>query len=120
VTRSPGARSTYSTLVVVSLLAALCAVSGCSRKGKNDPSRASVETLYKNAHKAMVNSDYAFAIKNYEALTARFPFTDQARQSRLDLIYVYTARAKPKRPPMRPMNSSARTRRTRALTTPTT
>lgn len=88
-TRSPGARSAYSTLLVVSLLAALCAVSGCSRKSKNDPSRASVETLYKNAHKAMVNSDYAFAIRNYEALTARFPFTDQARQARLDLIYVY-------------------------------
>jgi len=90
VTRLPGARSAYSPLVVLTLLAALCAVSGCaSRKGKNDPNRASVETLYKNAHKAMLSSDYEFAIKSYEALTARFPFTDQARQARLDLIYVY-------------------------------
>ena len=29
------------------------------------------------------------AIKTYEQLTARFPFTDQAHQARLDLIYAY-------------------------------
>ncbi len=28
-------------------------------------------------------------IKQYERLTARFPFTDEARQARLDLIYAY-------------------------------
>ena len=37
----------------------------------------------------MVGADYEFAIKQYEALTSRFPFTDQARQARLDLIYAY-------------------------------
>ena len=36
----------------------------------------------------MINNDFEYAIKQYEALTARFPFTDQARQARLDLIYV--------------------------------
>ena len=35
------------------------------------------------------SQDYNNAIKTYEALTARFPFTDQARQARLDLIYAY-------------------------------
>ena len=33
--------------------------------------------------------DYNSAIKKYEHLTARFPFTEQARQARLDLIYAY-------------------------------
>ena len=37
----------------------------------------------------MNNNDFEYAIKQYEALTSRFPFTDQARQARLDLIYVY-------------------------------
>ena len=37
----------------------------------------------------MDNNDFEYAIKTYEALTARFPFTDQARQARLDLIYAY-------------------------------
>jgi outer membrane protein assembly factor BamD len=37
----------------------------------------------------MVDNDYEYAIRRYEALTSRFPFTDEARQARLDLIYVY-------------------------------
>ena len=45
--------------------------------------------LYKIAHQQLASYDFKNAIKTYEALTARFPFTDQARQGRLDLIYVY-------------------------------
>ena len=33
--------------------------------------------------------DFNTPIKTYEALTASFPFTDEARQARLDLIYAY-------------------------------
>jgi outer membrane protein assembly factor BamD len=36
-----------------------------------------------------MSHDYNNAIKDYEALAARFPFTGQARQARLDLIYAY-------------------------------
>src|SRR4029077_2704142 len=39
--------------------------------------------------KSLDSYDYSSAIKTYEQLTARFPFTDQARQERLDLIYAY-------------------------------
>jgi outer membrane protein assembly factor BamD len=69
-------------------LAALTLLGGChlqARKLKN----ANAETLYANAHKALNNNDFEYAIKQYEALTARFPFTNQARQARLDLIYAY-------------------------------
>ena len=45
--------------------------------------------LYKKAHQSLNSYDFQAAIKGYEALTARFPFTDQARQARLDLIYAY-------------------------------
>ncbi|HTW74062.1 MAG TPA: outer membrane protein assembly factor BamD [Steroidobacteraceae bacterium] len=45
--------------------------------------------LYRLAHKQMVENDTTNAAKTYESLTSRFPFTDQARQGRLDLIYVY-------------------------------
>ena len=47
------------------------------------------EALYKKAHKALEGYDFNGAIKSYEQLTARFPFTDEARQARLDLIYAY-------------------------------
>ena len=62
---------------------------GCASHKARDTNRLSAETLYKNARKALSSNDYEFAVKQYEALTARFPFTDQARQARLDLIYVY-------------------------------
>ena len=45
--------------------------------------------LYKKAKQNLNNYDYQAAIKTYEQLTARYPFTDQARQARLDLIYAY-------------------------------
>jgi outer membrane protein assembly factor BamD len=72
------------------LCVALALLTGCAHLGKKDDlKRANVETLYARARKALKNNDYEFAIKQYEALTSRFPFTDQARQARLDLIYLY-------------------------------
>jgi outer membrane protein assembly factor BamD len=76
--------------VVLALCIALLAVavSGChSRKDKL--AKETPASLYKKAHKAMDSYDFNNAIKTYERLTASFPFTDEARQARLDLIYVY-------------------------------
>jgi len=69
-------------------LAALALLSGCQSQAKRNKG-ANAETLYNTAHKALINNDFEYAIKQYEALTARFPFTNQARQARLDLIYAY-------------------------------
>ena len=74
-------------------LAALCiallALSGCHLHRNRDEKKVTPEALYKKAHKSMESYDFNGAIKNYEQLTARFPFTDEARQARLDLIYAY-------------------------------
>jgi outer membrane protein assembly factor BamD len=64
-------------------------LSGCHSRSAKNLKKATAPMLYANAHKAMVNNDYEYAIKQYEALTSRFPFTSEARQARLDLIYVY-------------------------------
>ncbi len=45
--------------------------------------------LYQRAKHDMVDYNFNGAIKVYEQLTAIFPFTDQARQAQLDLIYAY-------------------------------
>ena len=72
------------------LLALLATVTGCQSRGKaRDANRATPEAIYKNARKSLTSNDYEFSIKQYEALTSRFPFSDEARQARLDLIYVY-------------------------------
>ena len=73
---------------VVALCIALLALSGCAHKNRQ-LQQSSPDVLYKKARKALNSYDYNSSIKTYEQLTARFPFTDQARQARLDLIYAY-------------------------------
>ena len=83
-------QSTRSRLCAALLLAVLATVAGCQSSAKlRDSKRATPENLYKAARKALDSNDYEFSIKQYEALTSRFPFSDEARQARLDLIYVY-------------------------------
>jgi outer membrane protein assembly factor BamD len=74
---------------VVALCIALLAVSGCRTHRERDLQKSSPEVLYKRAKQSLDSYDFNGAIKTYEQLTARFPFTDQARQARLDLIYAY-------------------------------
>lgn len=89
-TLTKGSRFDYSRVLGVLLLAACATFAGCQSRGKvRDVNRMSAPTLYQNARKALTNNDYEYSIKLYEALTSRYPFTDQARQARLDLIYVY-------------------------------
>ncbi len=75
-----------------SMALALClsclTVTGCSflTKKKQETNPA---VIYEHAHRELLNYDYKGAIKLYENLTSRFPFTDEARQARIDLIYAY-------------------------------
>ena len=73
---------------MLALCLALVAVTGCSHRNKPNL-KETPEALYKKAHKSLDSYDFNAAIKTYEHLTASFPFTDEARQARLDLIYAY-------------------------------
>jgi outer membrane protein assembly factor BamD len=70
-------------------VATLTLLGGCHLRSTRNAKNLTAEQLYAQAHRAMINNDYQYAIKQYEALTSRFPFSSQARQARLDLIYVY-------------------------------
>jgi outer membrane protein assembly factor BamD len=72
---------------LLALCVVLLALSGC--RTHREPKNVTPEALYKKAHKSLESYDFHGAIKVYEQLTARFPFTDEARQARLDLIYAY-------------------------------
>jgi len=86
---APGRWRLLGAVFVTSLtLLAGCQIFHSSKKIKT----ANAETLYTTARKALTNNDFEYAIKQYEALTSRFPFTPQARQARLDLIYAYYRR----------------------------
>src|ERR1700752_1015886 len=71
------------------LCVVLLAVSGCKTHREKQEKKLTPEALYKKAHKSLNSYDFNGAIKSYEQLTARFPFTDEARQARLCLIYSY-------------------------------
>jgi outer membrane protein assembly factor BamD len=75
-------------VLVLLLAAAFASVGGCKTNSKKQQN-ANPAVLYKQASSRLHNYDYNGAIKLYEALTARFPFTDEARQARIDLIYAY-------------------------------
>jgi outer membrane protein assembly factor BamD len=81
--RSPGLQA-----ALVSLLVAAFALGGCGWGAKKDEN-LSPEALYDRATKLINEGSYEPGIKVLEALTARFPFSDSARQARLDLIYAY-------------------------------
>ena len=74
---------------VVALCAVLLAVCGCSSHREKALQKQTPEQLFKTAKKDLANNNFNGAIKAYESLTARFPFADEARQARIDLIYAY-------------------------------
>ena len=73
---------------LIALIVALLALSGCKSRDRA-LQRQGPEVLYKQARSALRAYDFNTSIKTYEALTARFPFTNEARQARIDLIYAY-------------------------------
>ncbi|MGO9803183.1 MAG: outer membrane protein assembly factor BamD [Steroidobacteraceae bacterium] len=76
---------------VVALCVVLLAVSagGCRSHREKALAKQTPAQLFKTATKQLANNNYSGAIKVFETLTARFPFTDEARQARIDLIYAY-------------------------------
>jgi outer membrane protein assembly factor BamD len=83
-------------LLVSALLAlALLGTGGCSSlkfwdRNKGDKViEGSPEQLYRDAIKDIKSNNYPGAIQRYEMLEARYPFSEQAKQGQLDLIYAY-------------------------------
>ena len=70
-------------------LALVVLVSGCRSNRERDSQYNAPDLLYNRAHELLENRDYNNAVKLYEALGARFPFSPQARQGKLDLMSLY-------------------------------
>jgi len=79
---------TWRILLLAFAACGLLLLGACS-KDAGRLTRLSPDNLYERANKSLKSGDYTEAIRIYEALTARYPFTDQARQARLDVIYAY-------------------------------
>lgn len=64
------------------------AVAACGYKERT-AEELQPERIYERANKLLMGGDYRGAVRYYEALEARYPFSEQARQGRLDIIYAY-------------------------------
>lgn len=83
------ARLSAWRILLLGFAACGLALLGACSKDAGRLTRLAPDTLYERANKSLKSGDYTESIRIYEALTARYPFTDQARQARLDVIYAY-------------------------------
>jgi outer membrane protein assembly factor BamD len=87
--RPPRARRLALPLLILATLA----LSGCGLfgrgKGDDQQLQGSPAQMYREANRDMRAGNYAAAVQKYEALESRYPFTDEARQGQLDLLYSY-------------------------------
>jgi outer membrane protein assembly factor BamD len=75
--------------LLLAALALAAGLAGCSSNKSKAMDRLSAKSLYQTARKSLHDRDYESAVKQYEALTSYYPFSDETRQARLDLICVY-------------------------------
>jgi outer membrane protein assembly factor BamD len=79
-------------LLPVLLVGVLVGTGGCKALGwgtEDDEIKGSPEQIYQEARKSMRAGNYPNAVQRYELLEARYPFSEQAKQGQLDLIYAY-------------------------------
>src|SRR5262249_12384508 len=69
------------------------AIAACGRQ--HNIADAGPEKLYEQGKKAMDGSNYAGAIQYFTALGSRYPFSPEARQSQLDMIYLHYKNQQP-------------------------
>jgi outer membrane protein assembly factor BamD len=62
-------------------------VAGCNKNSRDLLSDA--EELFERGSKSMNSGNFSNAIGYYEGLEARYPFSNQAKQAQLNLIYCY-------------------------------
>lgn len=85
-TGTPNTLGRYVSVACVVLALAL-ALAGCG-KGDRD-ARSGADELFERGVKSMNSGNFTNAVGYFEALEARYPFSNQAKQAQLNLIYSY-------------------------------
>ena len=84
--------SALPTRTAVLVLVTAIAVAGCRScrsRGEVDAVRGSAQAIHEEARKALRNHSFDNAVVRLEALEARYPFSEEAKQGQLDLLYAY-------------------------------
>ena len=76
--------------VRIILLALLCSsLLACAGKDEMQTEIQSITEAYENAQLSIARKNYRRGIQIFEAIQARFPFSDLSRQIQLELMYAY-------------------------------
>jgi outer membrane protein assembly factor BamD len=89
---APPTRTTSLVLVTIALAGT---VAGCRSSGEVEQVRGMPNTIHAEARKALRNQNYDAAVARLEALEARYPFSEEAKQGQLDLLYAYYRNREP-------------------------
>ena len=73
----------------VLLLSALAVLSACAGNEETFDAVQDLQEAYEQAQSSIQNGNYRRGIQILEAIQARYPFSDVARQIQLDLMYAY-------------------------------
>ena len=85
----PRLAGTIRSLAAVLLIAAGLLAGCAGSEEEENRLLQDVQDAYETAQKSMLNGNYQRAIQIYEALQARFPFSDLSKQIQLNLMYSY-------------------------------
>ncbi len=73
-------------LLVVGLA---CLIAACASNERGNTELQNIQEAYERAQESIARSNYARGIQIFEAIQARYPFSDLARQIQLELMYAY-------------------------------
>lgn len=85
----PRATALRTRLLLLPVLVAVLAVSGCKTRGDELQVKGSPENIQSTASDDIRRGNYPSAIQKLEQLEARYPFSAPAKQGQLDLMYAY-------------------------------
>lgn len=82
-------RKTRLTARLAVLLTAVALAAGCAGNDEQETVINDVTEAYESAKTSVSRGNYRRGIQIYEAIQARYPFSDLSRQLQLDLMYAY-------------------------------
>ena len=88
-TPHPGAKKLHRLLLVGLLSGMLVLLSACAGNDEQQTEIGSLQEAYEKARDSVARKNYRRGIQIFEAIQARFPFSDLSRQIQLELVYAY-------------------------------
>lgn len=84
-----------TTQLVLAMIVLAGTAAGCRSRGEVESVRGLPDTIHTQARKDLHNNNFENAVTRLEALEARYPFSEEAKQGQLDLLYAYYRNREP-------------------------